>query len=223
MLLIIEAPHVDKVRFSSVSGGKVVFEACLHTSDVPNRNGRVYPLDVMKEAVENIKPRLKEKTFGGELDHPLPTEDQYGSTMRHITLSLKEISHVFTDLWFEGNKLIGRGETLNTPNGKILANLILEGVHVGFSLRGFTENLRKEGKYDVVEPPLSLVSIDAVCTPSHEDAKLKRVLKLKEEELRDVSDPQVKTLLESFLKMRQGRTKRGYFFITSLKSDNIEF
>lgn len=203
MYLLIESPHIDRIRNNIVTNNKVVFEAVLHTADTPNKNGRIYPLEVIKEAVNDTKSKLQDKIFGGELDHPLPNDDEYGSTLRHITLALKEMSHIFTKLWFEDNKLIGRVQTLNTPNGKILANLVSEGIHVGFSLRAFTDNLKKQGQYDVVDSPLSLVAIDAVATPSHSEAKIKRVLKLEENELKNTKDEQVQTLLESFNKMKQ--------------------
>lgn len=214
MLLIVESAEFRKPRKVSSSSGKIIFEAILHTADTPNKNGRIYPLNVMKQAVQALKPSLPERIFGGELDHPLPTEDQYYSTIRHMTLSLKEMSHVFTDLWFEDNKLIGKGETLATPNGKIMASLIEEGVHLGFSLRGFTDNLERNGEYDVVQPPLVLRAIDAVATPSHEEAKLRRVSSIKESDLSNVGDPNTKQLLEAFFEIKKSinKTVVGNFF-----------
>lgn len=211
MYLIVEAPQFGRVKNHVVSNNKTIFEAVLHQSNQVNKNGRLYPLSVVAQSVQSIEPRLKEKIFGGELDHPLPTEDSYHSQLRHITLSLKEMSHVFTALWFEGDKLVGKGETLNTPNGKILSNLIQEGVHVGFSLRGFAENLRREKDYEVVEPPLVLIAIDAVATPSHPSAKINRVLNVNESELQQIEDPQVKVLLESYNRIKKN-IKKVFFF-----------
>jgi len=202
LFLIVESPSRG-IRLKSQTGNrKVVFEAIFHTSDIPNRNGRVYPLEVMKQAVSSIKPRLKEKTFGGELDHPLPSSDEYGSSIRHITLKFKEMSHAITDLWFEGKTLVGRAETLDTPNGQILCNLIKDGVQVGFSIRAIAENLRNDGKYDVVEPPISLIAVDAVSVPSHDDAKIQRVRSI-EQSIVTEADPETVKILENHFNLRQ--------------------
>lgn len=180
MLLILENQKSVIRNYSQqyTTYNKVIFEAILHTSGEPNANGRIYDLEAMKEAVESLKPRLKDRTFGGELDHPLPTSDEEHSMLRHMTLSLADMSHIITDMWFEGNKLVGTCETTNTPKGQILYNLIVDGVNVGFSIRAISDNITKKDGYDYVKGPITLVAIDAVSSPSHKGAKVRDIIEI---------------------------------------------
>jgi hypothetical protein len=53
---------------SDKSNGATIFETILQDGDKPNRNKRVYPLSVLKKAMESdyIKERLDTKTWYGE-------------------------------------------------------------------------------------------------------------------------------------------------------------
>lgn len=197
-VLIFESPRYDNLRNYALSDNKIVFEAVLQTLDEPNKNGRVYPKEVVAEALQSVESFIKQRIFGGELDHPLPTEDEVHTQLRHITPSLKEMSHIFTKIWIEGNKLVGRGETLSTPNGNILKSLIQDGVRIGFSIRALAENISRKGDYDYVERPLQLIAVDAVAVPSHEKAKITKILHL-ESLLKNVKDNYSKVLLESYM------------------------
>ena len=159
------------------SSNKTIFEAILHTADVPNRNGRIYPLSTMLPAIREVmETEVPARRFGGELDHPLPTDSETYSMMRHVTPALKELSHIITEMHYEGNKLFGVVETLDTPNGKTLKSLIDDNVKVAFSIRAVSENIQNDGKYDVIGPPLTLIAIDAVSRPSHAGAEIVRVI-----------------------------------------------
>jgi hypothetical protein len=91
-----------------------------------NRNGRVYPKAIMENAVNKyVKEQVKQKRAVGELNHP-----------EGPTVNLDKVSHLITDLQFEGNDVVGKASILDTPNGKIVKGLLDGGVQLGVSTRG---------------------------------------------------------------------------------------
>ena len=95
-------------------------------ADIKNRNGRVYPVDVMKKEVERYNEEFvnKNRAFG-ELGHP-----------DGPTINLDKVSHMITKLEQDGKNFMGRAKILSTPNGQIVRNLINDGAKLGVSSRG---------------------------------------------------------------------------------------
>ena len=91
-----------------------------------NRNKRTYPLKVLENEVNRYNKEYvtKNRAFG-ELGHP-----------DGPTVNLDRVSHMITDLHKEGNDFIGEAKILNTPNGKIVRELISAGATLGVSSRG---------------------------------------------------------------------------------------
>merc|ERR1712023_599975 len=92
-------------------------------AETKNRNGRVYPLNVLQKEVARYNKELVEtKRAFGELGHP-----------DGPTVNLDRVSHMITQLRQEGNNFIGKAQLLDTPMGKIAKSLIDEGVTLGVS------------------------------------------------------------------------------------------
>lgn len=156
---------------------KVIFEAVLQTADEPNQNRRIYPADLLREAVEvQLKPKAKSRQLYGELDHPVRIGNTEADMARHSTVLLKEASHLITDIWMDGKIVRGIVETLKTPNGEILANLVRDKCPVGFSLRALGD-VEQQGQYLRVKKPFLAITYDAVANPSHASAVVQKVLK----------------------------------------------
>jgi hypothetical protein len=155
---------------------KVRFECVLQTVDVKNRNGRIYPKKVLDESIESIRPRIKEGCFLGELDHPVDS-----NPTRQVTVRISEASHRFIELGWDGNKLIGVLETLRTPNGNTMKNLVEDGIPIGFSYRGMGEaklvgeNGNNSHMVQMIQSPLITITWDSVSYPSHAEAKFIRI------------------------------------------------
>ena len=81
-------------------------------------------------------------------------------------IHFEKASHVVTRLWWEGNVLMGEGEILNTPHGKILKALINDGVRVGISSRGVGSGKVNENGILVIGESYKLITFDAVADPS---------------------------------------------------------
>jgi hypothetical protein len=91
----------------------------------------------------------------GELDHP-------DNSIIHFDKS----SHLITKLWWENNVLMGEGEVLDTPHGRILRSLLEAGVRVGMSSRGVGNGTTNNEGVLVIGESYKLITFDAVADPS---------------------------------------------------------
>lgn len=157
MKLITEYTESDiECITESVNGVKqYVIEGTFAQAEEPNRNGRIYPLRVMENAVGTyVENQVKTRRAVGELNHP-----------EGPTVNLDKVSHLITSLVFEGNDVVGRASILNTPNGLIVKGLLEGGVRLGVSTRGMG-SLEKRGNRMVVKDDYMLNTIDIVQDPS---------------------------------------------------------
>lgn len=116
-----------------------------------NLNRRKYPKHEIERAVSTILEKVKAgQSVMGELNHP-----------DNLSIDLKNVSHIITDAWMEGNNAIGKCKILNTPSGLIVQSLIEGGVKLGVSSRG-TGNVNHAG---IVED-FNFVTLDIVAQPS---------------------------------------------------------
>ena len=91
-----------------------------------NRNKRTYPLSVLESEVKRYNKEYVNKNIAfGELGHP-----------DGPTVNLDSVSHMISKLDQEKNDFVGEAKILNTPNGKIVRELISAGATLGVSSRG---------------------------------------------------------------------------------------
>jgi hypothetical protein len=149
-------------------------ECVVQTVGDVNRNKRRYSKQLIDEGLKTIDDRVKERSFLGELDHPIDR-----NPTRQITVLYHEASHLFIDFNWDGNKLIATMECLSkTPNGQILQGLAEQKVAIGFSFRGMGDLRQISEGGEVINEvvgPLHIVSWDAVSYPSHKDAKIIKI------------------------------------------------
>ena len=138
--------------------------------EIKNRNGRVYPIDILEREVgryttENIS---KNRALG-ELGHP-----------EGPTVNLDRASHKIESLVREGNNYIGKAKLLDTPMGQIAKSLLDEGVSLGVSSRG-VGSLREMGGANYVRDDYQLATAaDIVADPSAPDAFVEGIMEGKE-------------------------------------------
>ena len=136
-----------------------VIEGVFAQAEQKNRNGRIYPKAVMEKAVgKYVKEQVAQKRAVGELNHP-----------EGPTVNLDKVSHLITDLKFEGNDVVGKAQILDTPMGKIVKGLLEGGVQLGVSTRGMGSLEKKNGAM-VVKDDFILSTVDIVQDPSAPDA-----------------------------------------------------
>lgn len=150
--------------------GKVIFETYLQEAEEKNQNKRVYSKTVLSDGLERISDKISRRSFLGELDHPITTNQ-----IRQTTVEYKGVCHIIREVGWEGNLLKGVLETTPyTENGKTLSGLILDKVTVGFSLRGLAD-VQDSGSYQMVMSPLIMIAYDAVSEPSNAKAIIQEV------------------------------------------------
>jgi hypothetical protein len=136
-----------------------VIEGVFAQADKKNRNGRIYPKPIMERAVKTyVDTQVSKKRAVGELNHP-----------EGPTVNLDKVSHLITDLKFEGNNVVGRAQILDTPMGKIVKGLLEGGVQLGVSTRGMG-SLEKRNGAMVVKDDFMLSTVDIVQDPSAPEA-----------------------------------------------------
>ena len=149
---------------------KYVFEGVFTQCSTPehkviNRNGRIYMENEVLRHLGYLRDMIKENNgrILGELDHP---EGRF-------EVSMKEASHMITDLWYDQNThcVMGRLEVLDTPNGKTLKSLIEAGFPLYVSSRAAGDVNSKTKEVEIAQ----IFTYDVVCTPGFKEARLERV------------------------------------------------
>ena len=132
-----------------------IIEGIFAQAEQKNRNGRVYPKSIMENAVNKyVEDQVKKKRAVGELNHP-----------EGPTVNLDKVSHLITDLRFEGNDVMGKAQILDTPMGQIVKGLLEGGVQLGVSTRGMGSLEQKNGVM-YVRDDFILNTVDIVQDPS---------------------------------------------------------
>ena len=139
-------------------------------SDLKNRNGRVYPKEVLENEVSRYNREfINKKRAFGELGHP-----------DGPTVNLERVSHMITKLTPDGKNFIGEAKIMDTPYGKIVKNLMDEGAKLGVSSRGMG-SLKQNGNSQVVQKDYHLATAaDIVADPSAPDAFVEGIMEGKE-------------------------------------------
>jgi hypothetical protein len=135
--------------------GNPIVEGILATAEVKNGNGRYYAKDLWEREINKYANSVRENRALGELDHP-----------ESSIINLKNVSHNITELWWDGDHVMGKIEILPTPSGNILKALIDSNITVGVSSRGMGSLQEKEGVLEV-QDDFELLCWDFVSTPSN--------------------------------------------------------
>jgi len=166
---------------SSLSKGLVKFRGKFQEAEAINKNKRMYPYDVLDENLGRLQEAIADRRLIGELDHPTDSIIHFANA-----------SHIVTKLWWEGNILMGEGEILNTPHGKVLKALIEDGVKVGISSRGVGNGKVNEDGILVIGESYKLITFDAVADPSTFSAFQEKVTSKKESVMNSRMEPSLR-------------------------------
>jgi len=139
-------------------------------ADIKNRNGRVYPMEVLQKEVSKYnKNFIKENRAFGELGHP-----------DGPTVNLERVSHMITDLHPDGKNFIGEAKIMSTPMGEIVKNLMDEGAKLGVSSRGMGSLDQRNGANYVRDDFYLATAADIVADPSAPNAFVEGIMEGKE-------------------------------------------
>ena len=175
---------------------KLYIEGVFLQSELKNRNGRVYPFQVLEREVNRYNEEyVKTKRALGELGHP-----------DGPTVNLDRVSHRITELRAEGNNFMGKAQILDTPMGKIAKSLLGEGVMLGVSSRGVGSLKEDRNGCKVVGEDFQLATAaDIVADPSAPDAFVNGIMEGREwvweggilrEQLAETTKKRINTLVD---------------------------
>ena len=171
MKLITETiENVEVITEGTGADKKLYIEGVFLQSEIKNRNGRMYPFNVLEKEVNRYNEEyVKTSRALGELGHP-----------DGPTVNLDRVSHRITSLRAEGNNFIGKAQIMNTPMGNIAKSLLEDGVKLGVSSRGMGSIDRREDMGVVMDDFMLATAADIVADPSAPDAFVNGIMEGKE-------------------------------------------
>ena len=139
-------------------------------SEIKNRNGRVYPREIMvREVNRYTKEFINKNRAFGELGHP-----------DGPTVNLERVCHMVKSLTPDGDNFIGEAKIMDTPYGKIVKGLIDEGAQLGVSSRGMGSIMNRNGINYVKDDFYLATAADIVADPSAPDAFVEGIMESRE-------------------------------------------
>jgi hypothetical protein len=152
----------------------VLVNCILQKWGVKNKNGRVYPKDVLVPQVELYKDLIATNSAVSEADHPDSS-----------IISLANISHMITKMWWgkneQENVLFGQLKIIITPGyirygvcsviGDKIVLYLQNKIKLGVSSRG-VGTLKEVNGDNLVQDDFELIGFDLVATPSTPGAYL---------------------------------------------------
>lgn len=159
---------VNFVVENKLGKGKDYFiEGIFLQSELKNRNGRMYPEEVMdREVGRYMESLVKQNRAYGELGHPDTP-----------SINLDRVSHLIVDLRKEGTNYIGKAKIMETPMGNIARGLLDGGANLGVSSRALGSlRMNKEGVQIVQDDFMLSTAADIVADPSAPDAFVRGIM-----------------------------------------------
>jgi len=208
MKLITEVyESIEYISEANENGEKEYFiEGIFMQANKKNRNGRMYPTEVLEREVDRYNKEyvVKNRAFG-ELGHP-----------QGPTINLERVSHMIKELKKDGDNFVGKAKIMDSPYGTIVKNLIKEGASLGVSSRGMGSLKSKNGVNEVQGDFYLATAADIVADPSAPDAFVEGIMEGVEwvyeggrwvEQFVEQAQEQIKTVSKSDLE----RTKLKIF------------
>ena len=150
----------EEEREGNRQGLHLVLAGKIQAAGKKNGNGRIYPKPILEREMKNYTKLVREGRAIGELDHPDSS-----------VVELKNASHLITEVWWQGDDVMGKLKILDTPAGQVAKQLVKGGVQLGISSRGLGST-RQQGQTTMVEDDFQLLCFDLVSEPSTTGAYL---------------------------------------------------
>lgn len=137
-------------------------------SEDVNKNNRKYPKhELQREVKRYTEEMIKTQRAMGELNHPASAD-----------VDLERACHLVTEMYEDGNVIVGKSKVLSTPCGLIVKSLINDGVKVGMSSRALG-TLEEGSSFNTVRN-MKLIAVDCVADPSCPKAFVNGILESKQ-------------------------------------------
>jgi hypothetical protein len=158
---------VEYITEAKENGKKDYFiEGIFLQAEIKNRNGRVYPLNVLEQEVNRYVSETVDKGRAyGELGHP-----------QGPSINLDRVSHIITEIKKDGKNFRGKAKLTETPMGNIARGLLESGANLGVSSRAMG-SLKESNGVMIVQNDLRLsTAADIVADPSAPEAFVKGIM-----------------------------------------------
>ena len=159
-------------REGNRQGTHLIVAGKIQSAGKKNGNGRIYPRPVLQREVQSYQNAINERRALGELDHP---DDS--------VVNLKNVSHLVTKMWWDGDNVMGKIQVLNTPSGNVLKSLAEANVKLGISSRGMGSVREGMEGTLTVEDDFQLICFDMVSEPSTPGAYMSKPGGLQENQI----------------------------------------
>jgi len=159
--------EVNIIQEDNENGEKSFFiEGIFMQGDIKNRNGRMYPKEVLiKETQRYNKEMVQKNRAFGELGHP-----------NGPTINLERVSHKIIELKPDGSNIVGKAKIMETPYGTIVKNLMKENCELAVSSRGMGSLKDNNGTMQVQGDFHLATAADIVADPSAPDAFVRGIM-----------------------------------------------
>ena len=149
---------------------KFTLKGIFMQAEIKNRNGRVYPMEVLEKEVDRYnKEFIEQNRAYGELGHP-----------DGPTVNLDKVSHMVTSLEPDGKNFIGEAKVMSTPMGEIVKNIMDDGGKLAVSSRGMGSLTKKNGANYVNDDFYLATAADIVADPSAPNAFVQGIMEGRE-------------------------------------------
>jgi len=167
-------PSLINEAFELKPNEPVLVNCILQKWGVKNKNGRIYPKDVLIPQVEVYQELVQNNSAVSEADHP-----------ESSIISLQNISHMITKMWWgtgeHENVLYGQLKLIVSPGyikygvvsvvGDKIVLYLQNKIKLGISSRG-VGTLKEYNGENLVQDDFELIGFDLVATPSTPGAYL---------------------------------------------------
>ena len=208
-------PKLLNEGFSINENEPVLINCILQKYGVKNKNGRIYPKEVLIPQVNEYQKLVETNSAVSEADHPDSS-----------VVSLHNISHLIKKMWWgEGEKsniLYGQLEIITSPAymrdgiasmvGDKIVEYLKRGIRLGISSRG-VGSLKEANGENIVQDDFELICFDLVASPSTPGAYLfpeRNELQIGEDKISDgniISTAWVGNGKEKLNKLSEGKSK----------------
>ena len=167
-------PTTINEEFKIKPNEPILIDCILQKWGVKNKNGRIYPKDVLITQVNEYQKFVDGNCAGSEVNHPDSS-----------IIALDNISHIITKMWWgkndQENVLFGQLKLIVSPGfinygvlsapADMIVLLLQNKFKIGISSRG-VGSLKNINGEDIVQNDFELIGFDLVATPSTPGAYL---------------------------------------------------
>ena len=149
---------LEEITNSGDNESNILFKAVLQEANTVSSSGRIYPPETLRKISKQLEDKIKNKSLFGELDSIINNMNP----LRYSTVLLQNIAIDFKNIEFEEDKIVATIETLNTPSGRIVRDLLKDNISIGFSLRAFGSTKNENGVTVVQSENVKGIAFDVI-------------------------------------------------------------